>query len=147
MKTLIYLFALVGLISCKDGVSTDVYIFNNTTDHVIDMVFYHTSSTTIEGEKTTITLEQRQTDNSISTSGRRGNPGTITEKYDSVRVTYDDTVSITHPSQFGKPINYTDNQILNYGSWIFIQAVEEKKKHHRRDLIYTFTEQDYLNAL
>lgn len=146
MKTLFYILTIILFVACRESSATDIYIFNNTTDHTIDLILYEPLSTKDIKEYTTIEMDKRSTDNSLFTTGR-GNAISIEYVYDSVLVTYDDTVNITHYSQIGQPSDPAANHILDYGSWIYIQTTVAKKKERKRDLIYTFTEQDYLDAL
>ena len=146
MRNLFYILTIVLFVSCKEKTATDVYIFNNSTYHTIDLVLYEPLSTKEIKEYTTIALEKRSTDNSIFTRGR-GNATAIENVYDSVLVTWDDTVKIIHYSQLGQPQDPSANHILDFSNWVYVQTTVAKKKESKRDLIYTFTEQDYLDAL
>lgn len=139
----VFLSLIIGslFISCRDPQATNIYIFNNTTNHTIDITLY-----SLPRLQESIKIEKNSADNTIFTTGL-GSAKSIEYAYDSVLVIYDDTVIITQYANVGEYKSNVENQILNSYNWTFIPSSEDLKKEYKSEAIYTFTEQDYLNAL
>jgi hypothetical protein len=148
--TLLLALTFVGCIK-EDVGNTKTYIKNNT-QHKIILLPYSGSSIDnhmrreIDPLKTTEIFHQVVRGKSLEPCF-----GTLLQPYDSVLVTYDDTVKIAH-IKFNITTNnkhcilFSSNRsISNQNNYVLI--TEDETKHSiKGHYTYTFTEQDYLDA-
>ncbi len=153
-KLLLICIYLVVQIGCTKEKSTNTYLYiQNSTQHKIQVIPFKNGIEYTQG-KFSLTSQQKLTIGVYSTRGISNIPLAFPEYMngtDSIRVIYDSTYTITH--YLITPVSYNSKFLLrssnrnigNIGN--YINTITIDKKYQRSwDMIFTSTEQDYLDA-
>lgn len=154
MRHFFYFLSFLYLLSCtKETVGHTKTFIKNTTSHTIKLIPYNGASldnANIKIVSPNSTLEVYN----ANVRGKTIDPcfGTLLlQPYDSVLVTYDDTVKIPH-IKFNLPYSGThkilfqsNRSISNHNNYLK-EITDENKYSLTGQFIYTFVEQDYLDA-
>lgn len=153
MIRFIFFLLILCMFSCtKEKVGHTKTFIKNTTSHTIKLLSYYGATLDVNNTKIippSSTIEAY----TANVHGKTIDPcfGTLLQPYDSVLVTYDDTVKISH-IKFNLPYNGThrilfqsNRSISNPGSYIK-EITNETSYSLEGKFTYTFVEQDYLDA-
>ncbi len=154
MNKLIYLSFLLTVVSCrKDGITIYSGDLKNATTHSIKILFYSKGAII---NQNTINLNSG-TEIQIGHGSERGvvNHGGFGSDYfsgvDSVHVVFDNTYRTSHyihtPANL-YPKHYLYTSTRNIGNYLsYAYTYEDESKYKRvSHYVYTFIEQDYLDA-
>ena len=153
MKRLRLIILFFCAISCtKEKLGHTETFIENKTSHLIRLLPYYGAILDLNYSKTIPPLSKIQA-YTANVRGKTIDPcfGTLLQPYDSVLVTYDDTVKISHikfnSSYNGTHVvNFRNNRSISNASSYTKEITNETNYSLEGKFTYIFTEQDYLNA-
>lgn len=153
MKQILFFGFVLFLIGCeKEEVGHTKSYIKNTTSHTIKLLPYNGASL----DNSNIKIVAPNSTLEVYAANVRGKTiepsfGTLLQPYDSVLVTYDDTIKIPH-IKFNLTYNgphkvlfNSNRSISNSNNWTK-SITNETKYSLEGNFLYTFVEQDYLDA-
>ncbi|MEJ7625504.1 MAG: hypothetical protein WKF35_01470 [Ferruginibacter sp.] len=153
MKKLPFLIVVIFFFGCtKEKVGHTKLYIKNTTTHTIKLLPFNGGAL----ENNSIKIINPNSEIEVYDANVRGKTvepcfGTLLQPYDSVLVTYDDLVKIPHikfnlPYSGNHKVLFTSSRsISNQNNWV--KAITNETKYSLEgNFMYTFVEQDYLDA-